>query len=239
MMFCARIWAAQPPSLLPAPWSDGERIKMKISSPKGNPLGHLVFAADRALVEGNAVWRIESDRHFTKDNTREFTRVDALQDSFIPLLAVTQNKDGDFNTIYDKDKITLTAVKNKKRSVSTTRISGAVYDNEQILHLVRRLPLAPGYKTSFKVFSATDDAVANCKLEVGQKIENTKWAGGTMPCYVVDIRAYVLFIKVEEHRLWISTDHRRLPLRHTAEDNILELTEFYIKSSKDPPDKAR
>jgi hypothetical protein len=60
-----------------------------------------------------------------------------------------------------------------------------------------------------------------------------------MPCYVVDIKAYVLFIKVEEHRLWVSSDPRRLPVRHTAEDNILELTEFSSKPPKDQPANAR
>jgi hypothetical protein len=232
VIFGANAVVAEPLTLLSAPWADGERIKMKITSPQdGKPLGHLVFSADIIDSNKNPAWRIESDRFFSRDKTAEFTLVDAAKDSFIPLTAVTKNNDGDFNTVYSKNSITLTTVKDKKRSVSATRRSGAVYDNEQILHLVRRLPLSPGYKTSFKVFSATDDALADCKLEVARQIENTKWAKGQMPCYVVDIKAYVFFIKVEEHRLWISTDPNRWPVKHSSYEDILELTEFYTRPS--------
>lgn len=232
-VFLVQVIAAGQLSLLPPPWPDGERLEMKIISPEDcKPLGHLVFSADTLDANNRSIWRIESNRFFSRDNTREFTRVDALRDSFIPVDAITRNKYGDYNTAYGQGSLTLKIKKDGRSSPSKTRFSEPVYDKEQILHLVRRLPLKTGYKTSLKVFSATDNTIARCRIEVADQIENLNWAKGLLPCFVIDIKAYVMFIKVEEHRLWISTDARRLPLKHIAEDNILELTNFYTALPK-------
>jgi hypothetical protein len=65
----------------------------------------------------------------------------------------------------------------------TIELAGVVYDNEESLQLIRRLPLAAGFKKTINVFVAPNGGViVPVQLEV-TGAETIQCAAGTFACH--------------------------------------------------------
>src|SRR5690606_20651360 len=100
---------------------------------------------------------------------------------------------------------------------------GAVYDNEQFIHLARRLPLATGYSTKIKIFVGLGGG-SELPLELSVPARESV----TVPAGTFDAFKVVLNIG---QTLWISADEHRYPVKLEAGGAIIELTEVKTGSA--------
>ncbi|MBN1341133.1 MAG: DUF3108 domain-containing protein [Phycisphaerae bacterium] len=217
-----------------APWVDGEVMRLRLNSAAGGELGSMWWTADAAKSGGQAIWRIESYMVITTGDMRQFTRVDAKEPSFLPTTARTKNWMGDFRATYAGEKVDLTMFKGGKvvssRQVKTPE---RVYDNEQAIALIRRLPLRKGYHTSFMIFPVTGGVVVECRIKVIEQ-EKVTVPAGTFDAYRMTLQIYAGRVKALEHTLWISADKHRYLVKYDAGAALMELVEAYRRETGQP-----
>jgi len=224
----------------PAPWADGEVMRLMLKTKTGVNIGMLTYTARMMPKDPKAVaagigampggataashfWRIESYMVVPMNEFRQFTRVDANLATFAPSFGWTKGNPGDFQAEYAPGKITLKVDRKGKTATRQIKVGGVVYDNEQAVQLIRRLPLAApgeggreeGYSASFPIFPVQGGAVVECRIEVVGK-EKVTWAGGEVECYKVLLSIWSQGIKGLEHTLWLSADEHRWLVRYDA-----------------------
>ena len=86
-----------------------------------------------------------------------------------------------------------------KDDVTKFDLTGVVYDNEEAVQLMRRLPLAPDYKTTLHIFSGLGGGNVvplEAKVTAQEKVEVP---AGTFDCYKVEL-------SMVHQTFWYSTD---------------------------------
>jgi len=97
--------------------------------------------------------------------------------------------------------------------------------------LIRRLPLAAGYKAEFPIFPIVNGASVSCRIEVtGQ--EKLAVAAGTFNCHKLNLQVLFSGNPVLNHKLWFSADNHRYLVKYDSNEAIMELTE--VTTIKEP-----
>jgi hypothetical protein len=113
-----------------------------------------------------------------------------------------------------------------KDEVKTVELEGVCYDNEEVVQLIRRLPLASGFNTTIRVFTGLGGgSIVPIKLEViGQ--ESVQVPAGTFECYKVKINPMdqVFYYSIDEHRTMVKFD---------ANGITAELTKVNVRKAED------
>jgi tetratricopeptide (TPR) repeat protein len=195
--------SSAPPSLmalLPAPWIDGEildlsatvgnaslpsgavRMRFAVRSSKTHP-GNWVFENRLYNVASMFTIQIETDR----DTLRP---VSAVSHGYHPVM-------GDSQTTYQNGEAR-TEVKGK--DPKTLKLDAPVYDSNEIVAVLRRLPLAMGYKTSLPVFTAAGMDTSQMRVAVTAE-EDIKTPAGDFHAFKVELN--------QSQTYWISTDPSR------------------------------
>ena len=228
--FQYRLSSAEPLKLEPAPWVDGEMLRFNLNTMTGMKIGDIIYAAETAEVEGQSIWRVESYMNVTANKMQQYARVDAVLDDFTPLFGRTKNQMGDFEAEYGPDKVELTVTAAGKQTTREIRLDSAVYDNEQVLYLIRRMPLQEEYSTQFSIFPVQSGTVTECKITVTGK-EKVTVSAGMFDCHAVELAVYVGPIKTLEHHLWISADQHQYLVKYDSGQAIMELAEIGLKTA--------
>lgn len=227
----AELASAKPLKLDPAPWVDGEVMRLSINTMTGMEIGTLGYIARLVDINGKQGWSIRGYQIIMANNSRQYTQVDAELDSFVPITGRTKNDEGDFIANYEADGINLTSVlahgMEKTQNIKPEHI---VYDNEQVLYLLRRLPLKEGFQTKFKIFSIQTGAIVDCQINVTGK-ETVTAPAGTFDCYKTMLAIYSGTIKALEHKLWFSADNNRYVVKYDSGAAIMELIETGIRQA--------
>ena len=136
--------------LRPAPWADGEELRLDIKFPTGIKLGTASYTADAGETNGRKIWRL-SGRLFA--GVEQFSRVEVDADTFKPIHSRWKHSlIGEANAVYSPGHAELRTV--GKDELAKINLDGVVYDNEEVIQLMRRLPLAANYKTNLRIFSS-------------------------------------------------------------------------------------
>jgi len=106
-----KVEKAEPLANQPAPWSDGEVMKLNLKTQVGAENGTMIWTAKLANKD---LWRIESFIVVPMADVQQYTSVDARKDNFSAVRGETRNQMGDFKAQYGKDKVTVTSVKEGK-----------------------------------------------------------------------------------------------------------------------------
>lgn len=221
-----------PLKLQPAPWVDGEVMQLRMVSAAGGEIGTIIYTADTTEKAGKKLWLIRSHMVVTLQNMLQDTAVEAERDSFEPVMGRTTNSEmGDYRAAYQPDKVTLTTGIKGKETSKAFDVKGPVFDNEQAIYLIRRLPLAEGYKTSFTIFSVMGGDTVECRIEVRGK-EKIDVPAGAFECYKINLQVWWGEYKKLEHELWFSQDARRYLVKYDAKGAVMELTEASTASGK-------
>jgi tetratricopeptide (TPR) repeat protein len=214
----------KPVKIEPAPWQDGEAMRLKLNTPAGMEIGTLIWTAKKVHESQKDLWRIESFTKVPMANMEQYTRVDAGMEDFLPVFGRTKNGSNDFKADYEQGKVKLTTIINEKESARSFPINGTAYDNEEALYLIRRMPLAKDYRGSFQIFPVQSGAPAECRIFVVEK-EKVTVGAGTYDCYKVNLAVYAGTIKALEHTLWFSADEHKYLVKYDAGSAIMELAE--------------
>ncbi len=223
--------------LIPAPWVDGEMMRLKVTSLQGDEIGTMIYSAELVTKDSGpdkSGWRIISHNYISSSDMQQYAVVDTNLENFKPQFGRIVNPVGDFRVEYGNKRIRLEIGDIAEKIKKDIDVNGIVYDSEQVAHLVRRLPLAKDYKVSFPVFAVMTGAVVDCNIAVIGK-EQMDTGAGTFDCYRVNLTMHSGDNKPQEHSLWISADEHRYLVRYIVGMSImLGLTEVTV-ADKDMP----
>lgn len=209
--------------LEPTPWVDGELLELDMKLATGVTIGAVVLTADSAVADGRNIWRLELRRYVTvAENNQGVSRVDVEQDSFKPIRShFRHGLLGVASTVYGEGRAEITAEKDgTKQPAQQLDLKGPVFDNEQFMHLMRRLPLEVGYNTPLTALTPTGQLLP-FTLEVKQK-ESLTVPAGTFETYKVELSIGQTF--------WYSADRNRYLVKFEASGVAAELVRIGRRS---------
>lgn len=201
-------------ALVPAPWQSGEDLDFDLKLPTGIKVGFTRYSVDSGERDGRSTWRFNS---LVVAGALSSSRTETEAGSMKPIHAIwTIRPMMAAETTYSGGRAEL---KLKGLEPRTVEFSGIVYDNEEALQLMRRLPLAVGFKKSINVLVApAGGQIIPVQLEV-LGTEQLKVPAGTFDCYKVN-----LSLAGTSQTLWYSTAPHRLLVKFEASGIAAELT---------------
>jgi len=218
----------------PVPWQDGEEVVLRLSTQAGAEIGGLFYRASAIEQEKESAWRIECHQVIPINNYLQYTRVDAGAADFAPIWSRTKNSMlGDFRAVYAPTSVELTVVGQGKETQRRIGLTGPVYDNEQVLYLLRRLPLKEGYDATFSIFPVMSGAAVDCGIEVAGR-ERVIAPAGEFDCFKIELKVPAQGVAALSHTLWLSADERRLLVKYDAVNAVMELAEVSVVDPAQP-----
>jgi hypothetical protein len=188
--------------LMPAPWADGEELQLDIKFPTGYKIGTACYRVCAGEANGQKIWRLSSHLFAT---TQQSSRVEVEADSFKPIHCHWRiNLIGAVDVTYLPGYAELKMA--GKDEVTKIDLTGVVYDNEEVIQLMRRLPLASDYKTTLHILSGLGGGniiALPVKVTGPEKVEVP---AGTFDCYKVEL-------SMVRQTLWYSTDAHHYPVK--------------------------
>lgn len=194
----ANQYLASATPLMPAPWVDGEEMQLDIKFPTGFKLGTASYRISSGETNGQKTWRL-ANRLYAVTQQSSQTEVEA--DSFKPIHCHWKiSVIGESDTTYSAGHALLKlASKDEPQQID---LNGVVYNNEEVIQLMRRLPLAPDYKTTLRIFTGLGGGnVVGLPIAVTAQ-ETVEVPAGTFDCYKVEI-------SLARQTFWYSTDAHR------------------------------
>ncbi|MCE5341729.1 MAG: DUF3108 domain-containing protein [Planctomycetaceae bacterium] len=222
----ATIAAAKPLKLEIAPWRENEMLRYDLKTMANAKIGEIIYTVDNILrTDNNDICRIESYISVAANNTQQFTQVDARIDDMTPIYGRTKNQLGYFEANYLPNKINLTIKTSSKSQNNEFTPQETVYDNEEALYLIRRMPLAENYTGKFNIFPVQSGAICQSEIKVTGKEQITVPAG-TFDCFKIELAVYTNEIKALQHNVWISADKNKYLVKYDSGQAIMELSQI-------------
>jgi hypothetical protein len=194
--------------LRPAPWADGEILRMGIkSSGAKSDMGTVVLSADSSQVAGKAAWELSKAMVLMGMFIYQSSVVDS--GNYIPISSryLVSFMQTDVEATYAADQVRVSSMQNGVKTQKQIPLNGIVYDSWQVLHLIRCLPLREGFQIVIPVFfSGTLDSY---RVSVVGK-ESVTVPAGTFDCYKAVI---VPPNNAPEQTIWFSTDSHIYPVK--------------------------
>ncbi|MCC7204934.1 MAG: DUF3108 domain-containing protein [Phycisphaeraceae bacterium] len=224
--------ASQPLQIGPAPWVDGERMSLRVAMPTGMEIGTLKYTARTVEDGGRSAWKIEANQAITMANQLQYTRVDAERESFRPIRGVTRNTMGEFTADYTAQNVSLKIRgADGREKTQQVPVQGPVFDNEQTLYLIRRLPLAEAYSTKFMIFTVQGASIVECDIDVLGK-DTVSVPAGTFDCYKVKLSIKSGQMVALTHTLWFSADEHKYLVKYDASQAVMELVSAAVRKDE-------
>ena len=209
--------------LMPAPWVDGEELQLDIKFPTGYKIGSACYRVNAGETNGLKIWRLSS-RLFAA-TSQQFSRVEVEAGSFKPMhchwkIGVIGEVDVTYFPGYAELKMA------GKDEVTKIDLTGVVYDNEEAVQLMRRLPLASDYKTTLHIFTGLGGGnIIPLGIEVAGQ-EKVEVPAGSFDCYKVKLSIKQTF--------WFSTDPHHYLVKFEAGGVIAVLAAVTQRQAGEP-----
>lgn len=182
--------------LLPAPWGDSEEISYDFRVGGGMKMGFGRYQVRRDELDGKPVWEIDSLQFA---NQIVHSTAEAELDSMKPLHCTWSSQlMGRTETRYADGKAEITVAKAGHRSVDLP--PGVIYENEECLHLIRRLPLAVGFRKTLAVFVGLAGMAVPVELSV-VGTEKVEVPAGSFDCLKTELK-----LPGNVQTFWFSSD---------------------------------
>ncbi|MEM9598971.1 MAG: tetratricopeptide repeat protein [Acidobacteriota bacterium] len=210
----------------PAPWQDGELLIYRISVPaSGLPVGKLFHRVGTAVVDGVDVWKMETRRlGFGGADQEGVSRVFVDRSTQLPIRSAFLHKAlGRTRTTYGPDGATIIGAAGE----TTVTSDRTIYDNEQVMYLLRSLPLAPGFEATLQVLPSWAGAATEVEVSVKKKAVDCKTPAGDSECLVVVIDLGKMGGTNNKQTAWVSTGPERQVAKVKAEGMVLDLAAVF------------
>lgn len=209
----AKAWVAKAKShqpgqikLLPVPWGKGDEMIYEMKLPTGLGVGHQVFRVAEIERNGKKYWECSAWQTVILSGASGKSHVLIDHETFAPIESKWKNSVlGEAEAKYDTSKVVINMV--HREEPLTFKHEGAIYDNEQVAELFRRLPLQEGYKTTIDVMPILTGTRLPLEVEV-TKLETIKTTIGEFECFKLELNIGQTF--------WISNDENRYLVRFEA-----------------------
>jgi hypothetical protein len=209
--------------LMPAPWVDGEEMQLDIKFPTGFKIGAASYQVNSGETNGQKIWRLRSHLYA---GSQQSSRVEVEADSFRPIHCRWRvNVIGVADVTYSGAVAKLRSFpKDESREID---LGGLAYDNEEVIQLMRRLPLADGYKIPLRVFTGLGGGnVISVQIEVTGE-EKVEVPAGTFDCCKVELGKF-------NQTFWYSTDAHHYLVKFEGGGVIGVLTSVTQRKAGDP-----
>ncbi len=190
----------------PVPWVDGERLQLNIMAASGADIGTVEYRADLMQnVSGRKVWRIGAR---LMAGPQSVSTVDVEPDTFRPISSYWKHSMlGEVTGTYRAGEVVIQRLGTAQPT--TVPVDGPVVDNEEAMHLMRRLPLQVGYRTTLPVITSLGGGtVISISLEVQGK-ETIEVPAGKFDCFKVHLGTV-------NQDFWLSNDAHRYLVKFEA-----------------------
>jgi hypothetical protein len=197
----------------PVPWVDGERLQLALKLPAGLQIGVMETRADLLDAAGKKVWRVG---RIMGGMGQSISTVEVDPDTFRPITSHWKHTAiGEVSAVFKPAEVEL---RNPGSSeVHKVPLDATVFDNEECFHLLRRLPLKTGYKSTVPVITTLGGgAVLPLEVEVDKK-ETVEVPAGKYDCLRLQM-------KVPPTTFWLSDDEHRYLVKFEGGGAIGELT---------------
>ena len=220
-------WDKDPLHLLPAPWKTGDVLRYRLLTKTGTELGTMIWSVQSATHDGHDCWRIGQRMAVPASDVVMASSVVADQKTFLPYTGRAHHALGTVEAVYTPGRVKLFYV----GSTREMEVPDTVFDNEQALFLIRRLPLEEGYSATFPILSLLSGASGmECRIRV-MKRETVKMAGRkALDCWKILIQVYLGEIKAVEQTAWFSVNGH-VPVRLETDQVDIELVEQHNLSN--------
>lgn len=210
----ARALLPADPALGPVPWVDGERLKMVLKLPAGLEIGVMETRADLLNAAGKKIWRV--GRVMGAAGGLSLSTVEAEEDTFRPLTSYWKHTMiGEVSAVFRPGEAELRRPGSSE--VQKVPLDKGVFENEECFHLIRRLPLKVGYKSTLPVITTLGGGqVIGIEVEVDKK-ETITVPAGKYDCLRLQM-------KVPPTTFWLSDDENRYLVKFEGGGAIGELT---------------
>ncbi|MFB3778223.1 MAG: DUF3108 domain-containing protein [Bryobacteraceae bacterium] len=200
--------------LLPAPWAEGETHKLALKMPGGAQVGWIVYAVGADPADPARRFLVQTRTYVSVNNTLNSSRVAVDRQTMFPAVSDwTIPPLGEFHAEYGKGQAVIRA---KGQSDSyTLHLDRPAFDNEEWMFVLRRLPLAPGYRVTLPIATSAGRAILNFEFET-LGIEGVEVPAGKFQCYKVQITPL-------KQTFWISVDGPRYLVKFDGNSVVAEL----------------
>ena len=207
----AKVRARVGPRLRPVPWADGEALWMSTRAADSERyFGTEIHVAARGA--GGRTWilsrhRVSPAYRGNLDLLGGLARLEADAETFVPIRFEHRERgpNGTFEIRYASGRAEVTT----RGTTSAVALKAAAFDRWQVLPLLRRLPLEPGFSTTVPVFSSST-GVVDARIKVVGR-ETLTVPAGTFECHKVTVTLGPVYTTDEPY--WISADEHRYPVR--------------------------
>lgn len=198
-------------ALGPVPWPDGERLKLLLTFPTGVEIGLMELRADLVEAGGRKAWRV-GRRMSGGGEMLSSVVVDA--ETFVPLTSYWKHTLlGEVSAAFKPGEVEMRRPGAAEPTMA--RPDKTVFDNEEVMHMMRRLPLQIGYKTNIPVITTLGGGtILPIGLEVPAK-EMIETTVGNFDCFKTVLSVGQTF--------WISDDAHRYLVKFEAGGAIATL----------------
>ena len=209
-------------ALIPVPWVDGERLQMTLTLPAGMVVGTMELRADLVERDGRKAWRVGRRMSGGGDM---LSSVDVDPETFQPLASYWKHTLlGAVSAVFKPGEVEMRR-EGAAESVSA-RPEKPVFDNEQVMHMLRRLPLEVAYKTKMPVITTLGGGVVvPIGLEVTKK-ETVETPAGKFECFKVALDVGQTF--------WVSDDAHRYLVKFDAGGALAHLASIAQRKPGSP-----
>jgi hypothetical protein len=203
------------------PWQDGEFVQLAIKAGAGARLGAMVWAVESAKLDGKDVCRMTLHRYVGELNSG-VSHVEADPVTSRPIKSMIRNPIlGSAEAQYLPGEVVVTTQdRTGKKSVRKEKLSKIYYDQEQACQILRRLPLAVGYKGVLPLYIPVGFTKLDLPFEVTGK-ETLQVPAGKFECYRV---AFTSLNQV----VWYTTDSHRYLVQLEAGGATVELEQLGV-----------
>lgn len=195
------------PQFAAPPWVDGEVMQLAVKTIGGSEIGLQVYRADSVQEAGKNAWRLQS-AILTMSMAMGSSVVTDAQ-SLVPIRKTpTYNApDRIRQALYFPDHLELSVLGSNGVTTRQLSLDRAVYDEEQLVQLLRCLPLAVGYKVILPILDGS--RISEVNIEVTGR-ETVAAPAGTFDAFRLIVRRAG---GDRETNYWISADGHRYLLR--------------------------
>jgi hypothetical protein len=209
----------------PIPWVDGERLQMNLTLGGGLDIGTLELRADRVESGGKPAWRVGRRMATGGGGGQMLSSVEVDHTTFQPISSYWKmTLLGAATGTYKPGEVEVR--KEGEADARTVRPDKVVYDNEQVMHMLRLLPLEVGYKTNIPVLTTLGGGtVIPIGVEVPKKV-TVEVPAGTFECFEVALSVAQTF--------WVSADEHRYLVKFDAGGALANLASISQRKPGDP-----
>jgi len=204
----------------PVPWINGERMQLTISLPSGADIGVCEYRAD-FVAGGTKDWGIGAR---LLAGPQSVSRVEADAEMLRPIKSHWKHTQlGEAWATYRPNEV---EIRRAGGSTATVQIDSPVYDNEEAVYLMRRLPLQVGYKTTLPILTTLGGTTIQVGIEVVGR-EFLEVPAGKFNCVKVHL-------SLVNQDFWFSDDAHRYVVKFEAGPVIARLTSVVQRTRGEP-----